>query len=113
MKWYIVRLVYQICNDSEYEQFDEQIRLVCAENEKRANEKMLSFGLDEEEEFDREDGARVKWKLVTAAIVSELPVKMEDGGMLFSSTYENEYPHGSGIEGFEFEHIHSSEFVIG
>jgi hypothetical protein len=85
MKWYLAKLVFHISQeeDSLSPQFDEQLRLICAEMPKEAYDKAEAFGYSEEEEFKRGAGERVSWRFV--AVAELIPIKFPADGMLLYS----------------------------
>ncbi|MFM9945044.1 MAG: DUF4288 domain-containing protein [Bacteroidia bacterium] len=62
MNWYIAKLVFQIINNSETHQFEEQLRLIVANDYKEAMAKAGLIGLEGEDEFLNIDNHRVYWK---------------------------------------------------
>lgn len=87
MNWYIAKLVFQIINKSETHQFDEQLRLIEAENDNQAIEKALKIGKTNEDEFVNADNQKVYWKF--QAIISIHEVKnLENGTELCSQIIE-------------------------
>ncbi len=92
MKWYLSKLVFQIiCGDGLHAaQFDEQLRLVFAEDELHAFQKARSMG---ERECTIEGiYKQVQWKFID---VSELyPIsEMIDGAEIYSKITEEEDAH--------------------
>ena len=88
MKWYIVKLVFQIiCGDGRHiAQFDEQLRLVQAENEDNAFEKAGLLGTAETENFYNQRNQLVQWKFIN---ISELyQLSLIDGAELHSKISE-------------------------
>lgn len=93
MKWYLAKLVFHISQeeDSLSPQFDEQLRLICAEMPKEAYDKAEAFGYSEEEEFKRGAGTRVSWRFV--AVAELIPIKVpSDGIELYSFSPEVDDP---------------------
>ena len=89
MKWYLAKIVYQIvCGKGEHRpQFDEQLRLISAEDEEVAFDKALTIGKNEEEVFYNAKHQLVNWQFVN---VSELYLLQEliDGAELYSRINE-------------------------
>ena len=89
MKWYLAKLVYRIiCGDGDHAaQFDEQLRLIAANNEDEAFGKGLSIGIEEQESFYNLKQQLVRWQFVN---VSELFLLSElmDGAELYSRINE-------------------------
>ena len=71
MKWYLVKIVYQIiCGDGNHTpQFDEQLRLIHADDDLHAFQKARSVGEKEQDGFLNAITKPVKWKFID---VSEL-----------------------------------------
>lgn len=69
MKWYSVKIVFQIiCGDGEHAaQFDEQLRLIEAANELEAFEKASAIGKFEEESFYNLKQQLVRWQFVNVS----------------------------------------------
>ncbi len=88
MKWYITKLVFQIiCGEGEHiAQFDEQLRLVQADNEDSAFEKATLLGISETDNFYNQKKQLVQWKFVN---ISELyQLSLIDGAELHSKISE-------------------------
>jgi hypothetical protein len=66
MKWFLAKLVYQIiCGDGDHTaQFDEQLRLVAAEDKEAAFAKAVAVGEAEAESFYNQDQVLVRWKFI-------------------------------------------------
>ena len=89
MNWYLAKLTYQIiCGDGRHTaQFDEQLRLIIAEDEPEAFEKASSVGYREEESFYNERQQLVRWQFIDVSELHHLDV-MVDGAELYSSIKE-------------------------
>lgn len=91
MKWYITKLVYQIiCGDGRHSaQFDEQLRIISAEDDMHAFQKARLLGHREQDNFLNNQNKPVQWKFID---VSELHTlnEMIDGAELHSRIYEEE-----------------------
>jgi len=89
MKWYLAKIVFQIiCGDGHHAaQFDEQLRLIAANNEDEAFEKAFSIGKNDEDSFYNLKEQLVKWEFVN---VSELYYLSEliDGAEMYSRINE-------------------------
>ncbi|MBX9783161.1 MAG: DUF4288 domain-containing protein [Chitinophagaceae bacterium] len=84
--WYLVKLVFQIIcgNGNHTPQFDEQLRLIAANNSRRAIEKAKQLAADETHINDF-----VQWKFI--AVTDVYPFnKLLDGAELFSRVTEEE-----------------------
>jgi hypothetical protein len=91
MKWYLAKLVYRIiCGEGAHTpQFDEQLRLVYAEDDLHAFQKARTTGHKEEDNFLSNKQKPVLWKFID---VSELYALTElvDGAELYSRILEEE-----------------------
>ncbi len=91
MKWYLAKLVFRIiCGEGNHApQFDEQLRLVFAENEMHAFQKARLLGDAEEDNFLNNDKKPVHWKFID---VSELHPLNEliDGTEIYSCIKEED-----------------------
>ncbi|MCO6498669.1 MAG: DUF4288 domain-containing protein [Chitinophagaceae bacterium] len=91
MNWYLAKIVYHIlCDEGEHEpQFDEQLRLITAEDELQAFLKARRLGEREEESFLNQQLKTVRWKFID---VSELYLvsKLTDGVEIYSRIQEQE-----------------------
>ena len=89
MKWYLAKLVYRIicANGDHRSQFDEQLRLVYAEDNLHAFHKARMIGETENGELIQV----VKWRFID---VSELHLlsELSDGAELYSKVMEEEEP---------------------
>ena len=88
MKWYVAKLVFQIiCGDGRHiGQFDEQLRLVQADDEDNAFEKAGLLGIAETENFYNQRNQLVQWKFIN---ISELyQLSLIDGAELHSKISE-------------------------
>ena len=89
MNWYLAKLVFQIvCEKGNHvAQFDEQLRLIAAENIDTAYRKAYSIGSGEEESFLNAKEQVVSWRFID---VSELNLlhELNDGTELYSRTEE-------------------------
>ncbi len=89
MKWYLAKIVYRIiCGEGSHTpQFDEQLRLVYAENDMHAFQKARLIGDGEEDNFLNNNQKPVHWKFIN---VSELhPLNdLIDGAEIYSKIGE-------------------------
>jgi hypothetical protein len=92
MSWYIAKIVYQILisEGEESAQFEEQLRLISADNKQEALEKAVALGEQEESLFYNYRDQPVYWKFLD---VPELqPVQqLNDGLQLYSHLEQPEY----------------------
>jgi hypothetical protein len=89
MKWFLAKFVYQVVsgNGSHAPQFDEQLRLIRADEFDWAREKANILGRLGECTFVNDKQELVKWKFVN--VVDVCPItSMEDGVEIYSSTEE-------------------------
>jgi hypothetical protein len=89
MNWYLAKIAFQIiCGEGHHHpQFDEQLRLIAAEEEEEALLKARNIGMKEQETFLNQHQKLVQWKFID---VSEL-YKMSDlidGAELYSRIEE-------------------------
>lgn len=91
MKWYLAKLVFRIiCGEGNHTpQFDEQLRLINAENEMHAFQKARILGDSEEDNFLNNEQEPVQWKFID---VSELHAfnELVDGAEIYSCIREEE-----------------------
>lgn len=89
MNWYLTKLVYRIiCGNGEHTaQFDEQLRLIAAENEDEAFTKAQSTGLKEQDCFKNANQQIVQWKFINVAELYKLQ-EFIDGAELYSMIRE-------------------------
>ncbi len=96
MNWYIAKLVYQVISGvgNHTPQFDEQLRLIRADEYGWAREKASIVGHLLEYKCKNSVGEEVVWKFVNVVDVVPLP-SLEDGDEIYSTTSEpkdvNEY----------------------
>lgn len=94
MNWYLAKIVYRIhCgNDGEAcAQFDEQLRLIAAENETMAFEKASAIGEQEQELFLNKDEKLVQWEFINVSELYQLSALI-DGAELYSRIQESDNP---------------------
>ena len=91
MNWYLVKMIFQIIcgNGGHKPQFEEQLRLVLANDEEEAIAKTNCIALQEEETFLNESKQLVQWKFIAATDIYPLQTGM-DGAALFSRISEEE-----------------------
>ena len=89
MKWFMAKMVFRIiCGNGDHTpQFDEQLRLIAAENADEAYEKAVMIGSGEEDAFLNVKQQMVQWQFID---VSELYCLHEliDGAELYSKINE-------------------------
>jgi|JI9StandDraft_1071089.scaffolds.fasta_scaffold252177_2 hypothetical protein len=91
MNWYFVKLVFQIVSDSGTAQFDEQMRLIQADELAWAVEKASVLGWLEESTFKSSYSKQVTWKFIGVADIHKL-TGLEDGTQLCSATVQPDCP---------------------
>jgi uncharacterized Rmd1/YagE family protein len=91
MNWYLTKIIYRIVcgNGNHTPQFDEQLRLVNAENKELAFFKAQEIGKKEEEHFYNNKKEMVSWQFINVAEVYRLG-EMIDGAELYSRIEERE-----------------------
>lgn len=95
MNWYIAMLVYEIvCGKGGHTpQFDEQVRLVLADDNQDAYTKAAAIGRQEAFHFENAAEQLVYWKFL--AVAELLPLnRLTDGAEVFSRTLELEQAEG-------------------
>ena len=91
MKWYLIKLIYQIiCGDGKHTpQFDEQLRVIQAEDDLHAFQKARQLGHREEDTFLNNNNKPVHWKFID--VIELHPVNiLIDGTELYSHIYEQD-----------------------
>ncbi|MCC6289353.1 MAG: DUF4288 domain-containing protein [Chitinophagaceae bacterium] len=91
MNWFLAKIVYRIiCGDGNHTpQFDEQLRLITAENEKDALQKAYNIGKQEEDCFYNNVEKLVQWKFINVAELYKI-ANLIDGAELYSRIEEKE-----------------------
>lgn len=91
MKWYIAKLIYRIiCGEGIHKpQFDEQLRLIYAEDDLNAFQKASATGYREEETFLNNSSKLVQWKFM-AVCELHLLNELTDGAELYSRICEED-----------------------
>ncbi|MBX2896756.1 MAG: DUF4288 domain-containing protein [Cyclobacteriaceae bacterium] len=84
MNWYLVKLVFQIVNDNGTAQFDEQMRLIQADELEWAVEKASVLGW-----LEQSGDTRHPWRFIDVADIRRVEV-LEDGIQLCAHTVEVE-----------------------
>src|SRR6476620_96612 len=92
MNWYIAKIVFRIItgDGNHMPQFDEQLRLINANNEEEAIEKAQLLGHEEEDSFMNQKNQTVKWTFINIPELNRLP-SLSDGIEIYSrvNEYEN------------------------
>ena len=91
MKWYLAKLVYRIiCGDGEHiPQFDEQLRLIAADDDMDAFQKARLLGHREQDNFLNASEKPVHWKFIDVPEIHELN-ELSDGVEIYSRITEEE-----------------------
>jgi len=91
MNWYLAKIVFRIiCGQGLHKpQFDEQLRLIKASNEKEAFEKASAIGAQEQDEFYNHQQKLVQWKFINIAELYKLSGLL-DGAELYSRVQETD-----------------------
>lgn len=92
MNWYIAKIVFRIVSGEgkHQPQFDEQLRLIEAENEKHAFQKARNIGLQEQDAFPNAFSQLVKWEFIDVAELNQLG-ELTDGAELYYHIQETEH----------------------
>ena len=90
MNWFIAKIVFRIISGdgNHMPQFDEQLRLINADNEDEAFEKAQQIGREEEDSFMNQKNQLVKWSFINIPELNKLP-SLTDGVEVYSKV--NEY----------------------
>lgn len=91
MEWYLAKLVYRIiCGTGNHSaQFDEQLRLIYAEDELHAFNKAHLIGEKEQDSFQNKNDQPVYWKFINVTELHKLE-ELTDGAEVYSRIYEDE-----------------------
>ena len=91
MNWYLAKIVYQIiCGDGNHRaQFDEQLRLIKADNEYEAFHKAQRLGVTGAEKFLNDRQRLVEWKFIDVCELYRLS-ELIDGAEVYSRIQETD-----------------------
>src|ERR1700748_1967682 len=91
MNWYLSKIVFRIiCGKGQHTpQFDEQLRLITAKDEKEAFEKALAIGEREQDGFYNHEQQLVQWKFINVAELYLLSGLL-DGAEMYSRIPETD-----------------------
>jgi len=91
MNWYLTKIVYHIiCGNGNHKpQFDEQLRLISAENNLHAFQKARLLGKKEEDCFLNKANKPVHWKFIDVSEIHRLD-SLIDGAEMHSVIHEEE-----------------------
>lgn len=89
MKWFLAKLVYRIiCGDGDHTaQFDEQLRLIAAADEKEGLLRAADIGRAEEDNFYNHKEQLVRWQFIGVPELYPLN-ELTDGAELYSRVKE-------------------------
>jgi hypothetical protein len=116
MNWYLSKIVYRIlCGDGEHTaQFDEQLRLVKANNKGEAFHKAKRVGKAEEEIFLNDKQELVQWKFINVSELYKLGALI-DGAEVYSRIEErkdaDDYIHSIHVKADHILSGHSLEIL--
>ena len=93
MNWYLSKIIFRIiCGEGRHTpQFDEQLRLIAAEDEREAFQKAMAIGEKEQDGFYNHDEQLVQWKFVTVTELYRLSGLL-DGAEMYSRIQETDDP---------------------
>jgi hypothetical protein len=85
MNWYLSKIIYQIICDKGVHtpQFDEQLRLICAEDDLHAFNKARLLGEQEQDHFLNQHHKPVCWKFIDVSEIHKLD-NLADGVEMYS-----------------------------
>ena len=93
MNWYLAKLVFQVRSGAgaHTPQFDEQWRLIRADEVAWAHEKATVLGRLDESCFLNNEHEKVKWTFIEVAVIIRIG-EFKDGEQIFSTTEEPTNP---------------------
>lgn len=91
MNWFAARIVFQIISGdgNHTPQFDEQLKLISADDEVTAFEKASLLGQEGQDSFPNSAGEKVQWKFAGVAELAQINAPA-DGVELYSKIVEAE-----------------------
>jgi Domain of unknown function (DUF4288) len=91
MNWYLAKIVYRIISgDGKHTpQFDEQLRLINADDDLHAFQKARLIGDKQQDSFLNKVNNTVRWKFIDVAEINKLE-NLTDGAEMYSRIYEEE-----------------------
>jgi hypothetical protein len=89
MNWYVAKLVFRVISgDGNHQpQFDEQLRLINAEDEKTAFKKANLIGHNNQDSFLNNQKQTVQWQFIDVAEINRLN-NLQDGTELYYQIHE-------------------------
>ena len=89
MRSFTAQIIYRIeCEGLPTDQYEEQWRLVYADNEEQGLKEAREAGKNEEATFIDRQGRTICWRML--AVKDLQPVELKNGGLLFSMVREAE-----------------------
>jgi hypothetical protein len=116
MNWYMAKIVYRIiCGDGDHTpQFDEQLRLIEAEDSLHAFNKAQSLGHREQDNFLNQAQALVQWKFINVCELYQLD-RLTDGVELYSRIQEEKdadtFVHITNLKAAHLMDRHAQHFL--
>ena len=91
MNWFLAKIVYRIvCGKGEHTpQFDEQLRLIEAEDADKAFAKAQAIGIQEQDSFLNHQRHLVQWQFVNVSELYKISALI-DGAELYASVQETD-----------------------
>lgn len=91
MSWYLAKVIYRIiCGDGVHTaQFDEQLRLIHANDDNEALEKAIELGNKEEDTFYNNNKQLVQWKFINVSEIYAVS-ELSDGAEIYSRVHETD-----------------------
>ena len=91
MNWYLAKMVFRIvCGDGDHRaQFDEQLRLIAAQDKEEAFYKARQSGQQEEDTFFNQKQQLVQWQFINVIEIYRLN-ELIDGAELYSRIEERD-----------------------
>jgi hypothetical protein len=89
MNWYVAKIVFRIVSGdgNHHAQFDEQLRLISAQDELQAFEKATVIGKNNQDSFLNNQSQPVKWQFIDVAEIN-LMNDLADGTELYYQIHE-------------------------
>jgi hypothetical protein len=89
MNWFVAKIVFRIISGdgNHHAQFDEQLRLISAEDEQQAFEKATKIGTANQDSFINDKSQPVQWQFIDVAEINQLKA-LEDGAELYYQIHE-------------------------
>ena len=89
MNWYVAKIVFRIVSGdgNHLPQFDEQLRLISADDELQAYEKASRIGMSNQDSFLNNQSQPVKWQFIDVPEINQLN-DLADGTELYYQIHE-------------------------